>query len=481
MRGKYDTKQILFQIIIILGISLIPASFAEANWENLEVDINKSERISGKKSDVIIIQADFKNNDDEIIVIYNDYVTLVDSKNRDFSNSIYYNLQKNRHDVTESDCPWGDSIQLNPGPSKNVNFCFDVPKENLSFVLHIYESDIDWCKNPSSGECQEKTIRLTVQDPDPMPSSSSDFEEKPLKIESSGDIIIAQGSSIPGCEENRSCYIPYRLDAGKGSTITWENMDSTAHTVTSGTPDNGPTSNFDSDIILPGALYSHKFEKDDVINYFCTLHPWMTGLLNITRSGVVISNDDEGIGSNDKSIQKIPDWIKNNAQWWSSDKISESEFLRAIEYLIENKIIKIPISENQNLQSIRTTHTLPDSRSTEYVEISGSFTEKHEGPLTLTIVKPDKSEEKLTTFSRDGTFMTTMTLTSESLIGNYQVFAEIKGNQLLVSGFNVKGTDSNKVPSWIKNNAKWWSQGLITDGDFISGIEHLIKNNILKV
>jgi len=64
---------------------------------------------------------------------------------------------------------------------------------------------------------------------------------------------------------------------------------------------------------------------------------------------------------------------------------------------------------------------------------------------------------------------------------DYQVFAEIKGNQLLVSGFNVKGTDSNKVPSWIKNNAKWWSQGLITDGDFISGIEHLIKNNILKV
>ena len=95
---------------------------------------------------------------------------------------------------------------------------------------------------------------------------------------------------------------------------------------------------------------------------------------------------------------KIPEWVKNNAGWWASDNISESEFLRAIEYLIENDIMKISITENEDLPSITSTYSLPSSRYTEYVKITGSFTEKHEGPLTLTIVKPDKYEEKLTTY-----------------------------------------------------------------------------------
>ena len=178
---------------------------------------------------------------------------------------------------------------------------------------------------------------------------------------------------------------------------------------------------------------------------------------------------------------KIPEWVKNNAGWWASGQISESEFLRAIEYLIENEIMIISITENKDLPSITTTYSLPSSRSIEYVKITGSFTEKHEGALTLTIVKPDKSEEKLTTISRDGTFMTTMALTSESLQGNYQVFAEIGGNQIPVFTFNVKDADSGKVPTWIKNNADWWAQGLITDDDFVKGIQYLVEQGIIQV
>ena len=38
---------------------------------------------------------------------------------------------------------------------------------------------------------------------------------------------------------------------------------------------------------------------------------------------------------------------------------------------------------------------------------------------------------------------------------------------------------SHEIPSWIKNNAGWWSQDKISDDDFISGIEFMIKNNII--
>ena len=39
----------------------------------------------------------------------------------------------------------------------------------------------------------------------------------------------------------------------------------------------------------------------------------------------------------------------------------------------------------------------------------------------------------------------------------------------------------SKVPDWIKNNARWWADGLITDQDFVKGIQYLVENGIIKV
>ena len=36
---------------------------------------------------------------------------------------------------------------------------------------------------------------------------------------------------------------------------------------------------------------------------------------------------------------KIPSWIKHVAEWWANDEISQDEFLRGIEYMINNNII----------------------------------------------------------------------------------------------------------------------------------------------
>jgi len=37
------------------------------------------------------------------------------------------------------------------------------------------------------------------------------------------------------------------------------------------------------------------------------------------------------------------------------------------------------------------------------------------------------------------------------------------------------------IPQWIKNNAKWWSEGQIVDSDFIKGIQYLMQNGIMKI
>ena len=38
---------------------------------------------------------------------------------------------------------------------------------------------------------------------------------------------------------------------------------------------------------------------------------------------------------------KIPYWIKSNAGWWASDKISDNDFIVVIQYLVKNKIIRL--------------------------------------------------------------------------------------------------------------------------------------------
>ncbi len=37
------------------------------------------------------------------------------------------------------------------------------------------------------------------------------------------------------------------------------------------------------------------------------------------------------------------------------------------------------------------------------------------------------------------------------------------------------------IPDWIRNNAKWWSEGQIEDSDFVSGIQFMIKENIMVI
>ncbi len=42
-------------------------------------------------------------------------------------------------------------------------------------------------------------------------------------------------------------------------------------------------------------------------------------------------------------------------------------------------------------------------------------------------------------------------------------------------------TAEEKVPDWIRNNAGWWADGLITEDDFVKGIQYLVEQGIIKV
>ena len=96
-------------------------------------------------------------------------------------------------------------------------------------------------------------------------------------------VTNAPGSSVPGCEETaEGCFIPSMVTIDVGGEVTWENDDTAAHTVTSGTPAEGPDGHFDSSLVMAGSSFSHTFDEAGSFDYFCMVHPWMQGMVMVT-------------------------------------------------------------------------------------------------------------------------------------------------------------------------------------------------------
>ena len=52
---------------------------------------------------------------------------------------------------------------------------------------------------------------------------------------------------------------------------------------------------------------------------------------------------------------------------------------------------------------------------------------------------------------------------------------------IVLAGLFIQYATAESIPDWIRNNALWWSEGTITQEDFVSGLEFLIQKDILQV
>ena len=91
------------------------------------------------------------------------------------------------------------------------------------------------------------------------------------------EVTIPNEASEPSCAESGSCFLPSEVTIGVGDSVTWHNDSSVAHTVTSGNPQDGPDGLFDTGLFLGGDTFSHTFTEAGEYQYFCSIHPWMTG------------------------------------------------------------------------------------------------------------------------------------------------------------------------------------------------------------
>jgi len=54
---------------------------------------------------------------------------------------------------------------------------------------------------------------------------------------------------------------------------------------------------------------------------------------------VSVDPDEKDKFAEEVEIVPVPEWIKNNAGWWSAGQIDDHTFVLGIEYLVENGII----------------------------------------------------------------------------------------------------------------------------------------------
>lgn len=182
----------------------------------------------------------------------------------------------------------GESGQSNFIPSKEGIYYYicTVPGHRLQgMVGQIVVGNV-------AAESENMQIEPTAQpaippqETEPVPEMIVTEEAKqpdePITMEAfTGTISVPSGSSVPGCDETNQCYIPYEVTVSVGQTVTWSNDDSAAHTVTSGTPDGGPDGTFDSSLFMAGTTFSYTFENSGEYNYYCMVHPWMTGKIKV--------------------------------------------------------------------------------------------------------------------------------------------------------------------------------------------------------
>ena len=136
------------------------------------------------------------------------------------------------------------------------------------------------------------------------------------------------------------------------------------------------------------------------------------------------------------------------------------------------------------------------------MRISGTLNfdpaEKTEDRIHAAILSPDKEIIKRFKIDRDYTFETDLYLKDSWLqkSGDYYLVVEHDGKQAFTvfnyrvtlppsiaqtEIFNEDEVETQEIPSWVKNNAKWWAEDILTEDDFVNGIQYMIKENIISI
>jgi plastocyanin len=190
-------------------------------------------------------------------------------------------------------------------------------------------------------------------------------------------------------------YDPPVISINIGDTVTWINNDKEGHTVTSGhssgrfgwmSKDFGtPDGLFNSDRFMPNESWSYTFEKSGSFSYYCTIHPWMEGLVIVKES--LLDYPHDALGNKIEKfpiVQDTPDQMIEVDLTWEPSVIKTHEDVKFI-YQFYNA------ASNTNLAKMKYDFILIQNgkeiyRDTGLTQIGGdyrNFAFDNSGPIII--------------------------------------------------------------------------------------------------
>lgn len=76
---------------------------------------------------------------------------------------------------------------------------------------------------------------------------------------------------------SKFAFTPKEITIKPGTTVVWTNQDQTPHTISA------KDGSFLSTGMDTGDTYTHTFTREGDVAYFCTVHPFMTGIVHVRK------------------------------------------------------------------------------------------------------------------------------------------------------------------------------------------------------
>lgn len=141
----------------------------------------------------------------------------------------------------------------------------------------------------------------------------------------------------------------------------------------------------------------------------------------------------------------------------------------------EDLVIRMTFFNEQGdlASNVRYGYSLKDPNGNEIVNTGAN-------PKLLGIELPEGSEMRSFGPSHEGKYHIQIVLIGEGQ-NNFDRFKYVEFDFELSGTTDKPEPVKEKVPGWIKNNAKWWADGSIDDESFVQGIQFMIKNKIMNI
>ena len=275
------------------------------------------------------------------------------------------------------------------------------------------------------------------------------------------EVIItnAAGSSTPGCEDTNSCFIPNPVTVEIGAIVTWDNTDTAAHTASSGTATDGPSGVWDSSLIMAGGSFSYTADTVGTYPYFCMVHPWMLGTINV-EDGTTSTPADTV-----PPTVLVPDDI--TLQTEDQNGASATFNPQAIDN-IDELITPTCSPASGSVFAIGTTEVVCTATDSSGNTASNSFNViiEYTGSLIPSWVK------NVAGFWNDGS------INDASFLEGISYLIQ---NDIIIVPTTDSGSGGGAVPDWVKNTAGWWANDEIDDDTFVNAITYLIQQGLIQV